>query len=48
LEAMIDLDLSASSQPMSLVRYYECIKDRLPDKADIIFNNILKSMNLRY
>ena len=48
LEAMMDLDLSASSQPMSLVRYYECIRDRLPDKADKIFNEIVKGMNVRY
>lgn len=48
LEAMMDLDLSASSQQMSLVRYYECIKDRLPDKADKIFNDIVKGMNVRY
>jgi len=48
LEAMMDVDLSASSKPMSLVRYYECVKDRMPDKADIIFNDILKGMNVRY
>jgi len=48
LEAMMDLDLSSSSQPMSLVRYYECIKDRLPDKADRIFHDIVKGMNVRY
>ncbi|MCX5807067.1 MAG: B12-binding domain-containing radical SAM protein [Proteobacteria bacterium] len=48
LEAMMDLDLSASSQPMSLVRYYECIRDRLPDKADKIFHDIVKGMNVRY
>jgi hypothetical protein len=33
---------------MSLVRYYECIRDRLPDKADKIFNDIVKGMNVRY
>jgi radical SAM superfamily enzyme YgiQ (UPF0313 family) len=48
LEAMMDLDLCASSQAMSLVRYYECIRDRLPDKADKIFNDIVKGMNIRY
>jgi len=48
LEAMMDLDLSHASQPMSLVRYYECVKDRLPDKADRIFNDIIKGMNIRY
>jgi radical SAM superfamily enzyme YgiQ (UPF0313 family) len=48
LEAMMDLDLSNASQPMSMVRYYECVKDRLPDQADKIFSDILKGMNIRY
>jgi radical SAM superfamily enzyme YgiQ (UPF0313 family) len=48
LESLMDIDLGVSSKPMSLVRYYECIKDRLPDKADKIFNDIMEGMNFRY
>ena len=47
-EAMLDLDLGAASRPLSLVRYFECIKDRLPDKADALYEGIVKGMNLRY
>jgi radical SAM superfamily enzyme YgiQ (UPF0313 family) len=47
-EAMLDVDLGAASRPLSLVRYFECIKDRLPDKAEAIFDSIVKGMNLRY
>jgi radical SAM superfamily enzyme YgiQ (UPF0313 family) len=48
LEAMMDIELGAASKPMSLVRYYECIKDRLPSKADVIYDDIVAGMNLRY
>jgi radical SAM superfamily enzyme YgiQ (UPF0313 family) len=48
LEAMLDIELGDSSKPMSLVRYYECIKDRLPSKADGIYDDIVAGMNLRY
>ena len=47
LEAMMDIDLKESSQEMSMIRYYECIKDRLPDKADKIFGDIISTMHLR-
>jgi hypothetical protein len=48
LISMLDIDLSEASKSMSLQRYYECIKDRLPDNADSIFNTITQNMNVRY
>lgn len=48
VRAMLDIDLSNSSEDMSKVRYYECVKDRLPNKADEIFNTIISGMRLKY
>ena len=48
LYSMLDMDLSGASKNMSMVRYYECVRDRLPDKADKIFSDIVKGMNVRY
>jgi radical SAM superfamily enzyme YgiQ (UPF0313 family) len=48
LISMLDINLFEASKSMSLQRYYECIKDRLPDKADSIFNSIIQNMNVRY
>ena len=47
LESLMDIDLQVSSKSLSLRRYFECIKVRLPDKADHIFASILGGMNLR-
>lgn len=48
LESMVDIDLGESSKKMSMVRYFECINDRLPDKAKDIYSGILSTMNVRY
>lgn len=48
LASMLDIDLGGSSKSLSLIRYYECIKDRLPNKADKLFNEIIGSMNVRF
>ena len=47
LEAMLDMDLEDASEKMSLVRYFECIKDRLPEKAEKLFGEITATMHLR-
>lgn len=48
LESMLDIELGESSKALSMTRYYECIKDRLPDKADSIFADIVGGMNVRF
>lgn len=48
MEAMLDMDLSNASKQMSLVRYFECVKDRLPEKGDEVFKEIQRTTNVRY
>lgn len=48
IEAMLDIDLDKSTENMSKIRYYECVKDRLPLKADTIFGGIMSGMRLKY
>jgi hypothetical protein len=33
---------------MFLAWYYECMKDRLPDKADALYGDIVRGMNVRF
>lgn len=42
-----DFDEETSKQ-LSMVRYYECVTDRLGDRGKDIFDKILSSMKLRY
>jgi hypothetical protein len=48
LEALLDADISDASENLSMVRYFECVKDRLPNQADMIFNSITATMHLRH
>jgi radical SAM superfamily enzyme YgiQ (UPF0313 family) len=48
LQSMLDINIDGSSQSLSMTRYYECVKDRLPDKADKIFSDIIGSMHIRH
>jgi radical SAM superfamily enzyme YgiQ (UPF0313 family) len=48
LQSMLDINIDGSSQSLSMTRYYECVKDRIPDKADKIFPDIIGSMKLKY
>jgi len=49
MRALIDIDFDdKNSWHLSSVRYYECITDRLGRKGEQIFNDIIKSMHLRY
>lgn len=47
--ALLDIDYKEeTSKRLSMVRYYECVTDRLPYKGKEIFDDILSSMKLRY
>lgn len=49
MRPLIDIDFDdQASQGLSLARYYECVTDRLKEKGEEIFKDILKTMNLRY
>ncbi len=48
LESMFDIDLGDASEKLSMIRYFECVKDRLPNKADKIFKSITETMHLRH
>lgn len=49
MRALIDIDFDdQTSRHLSMVRYYECVTDRLEEKGEQIFNDILSSMQLRY
>jgi hypothetical protein len=43
----IDYDEEISQQ-LSMIRYYECVTDRLGEKGERIFNDILSSMKIRF
>ena len=43
----IDFD-DETSRHLSMVRYYECVTDRLKEKGEQLFNEILATMKLRY
>ena len=46
---LVDIDFDdATSKALSTVRYYECVKDRLKDKGELIFNEIMGDTKLRY
>lgn len=47
--ALLDIDYDEmTSKKLSMVRYYECVTDRLPYKGKEIFDEILETMKLRY
>ena len=49
MRALINIDFDdETSRRLSMVRYYECVTDRLKEKGERIFNDILATMNLRY
>lgn len=49
MRALMDIDFDQeTSRHLSMVRYYECVTDRLKEKGDKIFNDILSNMKLRY
>ena len=49
MRALIDIDFNdETSKQLSMVRYYECVTDRLKGKGEQIFEEIINSMNLRY
>ena len=49
MKALIDIDFDdATSQHLSMVRYHDCVVDRLKEKGERIFNEILATMKLRY
>ena len=51
LNAMLDMNLdndSKSSKQLSTARYFDCISERIPEKAEAVFEDILTTMNIRY
>jgi len=49
MRALINIDFDdTTSQQLSLVRYYECVTDRLKEKGEKIFQDIISTMHLRY
>jgi len=49
MRALINIDMDdETSKHLSMTRYYECVTDRLPDKAGKIFTDVLNSMKLKY
>lgn len=49
MRALIDIDINdAASRTLSMTRYYECVIDRLKEKGENIFNDVISSMNLRF
>ncbi len=49
MRALITVDYDdETSQHLSMVRYHECVTDRLKEKGEQIFQDILSSMHLRY
>ena len=49
MRALIDIDMDEStSRNLSMTRYYECVTDRLKDKGEQIFNDIMRGMKLRF
>ena len=49
MRALINMNFDdETSQHLSMVRYYECVTDRLKEKGEQIFDDILSTMHLRY
>ncbi|MDO9464822.1 MAG: cobalamin-dependent protein [bacterium] len=49
MRALIDIDFDTkTSKMLSMTRYFECVKDRLKEKGEKIFNEVIHDMNLRY
>jgi hypothetical protein len=49
MRALIDIDINElTSRNLSMTRYYECIIDRLNEKGDKIFNDVIQTMKLRF
>jgi radical SAM superfamily enzyme YgiQ (UPF0313 family) len=49
MRALIDIDFTdEASRNLSIVRYHDCVVDRLKEKGEQIYNDILKDMNIRY
>lgn len=49
MKALINIDFDEqTSQHLSMVRYYECVTNRLKEKGEKIFNEVLATMKLRY
>jgi radical SAM superfamily enzyme YgiQ (UPF0313 family) len=49
MRVLIDIDFDdQTSRHLSAVRYYECVTDRLGERGEQIFNEIVSTMRLRY
>lgn len=49
MRALIDIDFDdETSRNLSMLRYYECVTDRLKEKGGKIFKDIIAGMNIRY
>jgi radical SAM superfamily enzyme YgiQ (UPF0313 family) len=49
MRTLIDIDIDEpTSRNLSMTRYYECIIDRLNEKGDKIFNDVIQTMKLRF
>jgi len=49
MNALIEIDFDdETSRKLSMVRYYECVTDRMKEKGEAIFNDIISGMNLRF
>lgn len=48
LRAMLDVDLSEASKDLSMIRYKECVMERLPNNGSEVFDNITRTTNVRY
>ena len=49
MRALINLDFDeTTSQQLSMVRYHDCVVDRLEEKGEELFEQIITGMNLRY
>ncbi len=49
MRPMLDIDYNdKTSKALSMVRYFECVNDRLMGKGQEIFDDIIKTMRIRY
>jgi radical SAM superfamily enzyme YgiQ (UPF0313 family) len=49
MRALLNVDLDdRASRELSTVRYFECVRDRLKEKGDGVFQHILQTTNIRY
>lgn len=49
MRALLKVDLGdEASRELSTVRYFECVRDRLKEKGDTVFRQIMNTTNIRY